>query len=66
MGACDVNVRLHPDDTGADMSVRRSADGTLVVAGRNAVPPHTTQVELENTLVTSIAAADPQVCMLGT
>jgi len=45
VGACDVNIGLHPDDADADMRLRRSADR----AGRIAVPP-TTQLELENTL----------------
>ena len=63
MAACDVNIDLHPDDANASGRVRRSADGGLVLAGRIAVPPHTTQLALENTLVSNIAAADPDVCM---
>lgn len=37
----------------------------LVLVEHIAVAPHTTQLALENTLVSNIAAADPQVCMSG-
>ena len=63
VGGCDVNVDLHPDE--ANLRVRRSAGGALVLAERIAVPPHTTQLALENTLVSNIAAADPEACVAG-
>jgi hypothetical protein len=52
VGACDVNIGLHPDDADADMRLRRSADR----AGRIAVPPHdAARAENRLTILASVA-----------